>query len=99
MGRRDPVQILVTLNLNYLHILAVMLYSLVYSNPEEQCIIWIMHPSGGEWELEKMITDEWIRENTVFVHYCTRNKPWKKNYVGKLGIYWRQFEQMMAADS
>lgn len=24
----------------------------------------------------------------------TRNKPWKKSYVGKFGIYWKRFEVM-----
>ena len=42
--------------------------------------------------LKEKITDEWIRANTVFVHYCTRNKPWKKNYIGKLGAYWYEYE-------
>ncbi len=42
--------------------------------------------------LKEKITDEWIRANTVFVHYCTRNKPWKKNYIGKLEVYWYEYE-------
>lgn len=31
---------------------------------------------------------EWIRENTVIIHYCGRNKPWKKHYVGKLDFFY-----------
>jgi len=32
---------------------------------------------------------DWVRKHTVFVHYCGRNKPWKEEYVGTLGVlYW-----------
>ena len=35
---------------------------------------------------------DWVRENTTIVHYCGRNKPWKKNYIGKLDIFWKEAE-------
>ena len=49
--------------------------------------------------LKEKITDEWIRANTVFIHCCTRNKPWKKNYIGKLGAYWYEYEERLAAEN
>lgn len=30
----------------------------------------------------------WIKKNTVIIHYYGRNKPWNKNYVGKLNIFY-----------
>ena len=34
---------------------------------------------------------EWVRKNTVIIHYCGRNKPWKKNYIGQLGVFYQQY--------
>ena len=33
----------------------------------------------------------WIRENTVVIHYCGRNKPWKDDYIGELGVFYEEF--------
>lgn len=33
-------------------------------------------------------SDSWILENTAIIHYCGRNKPWNKFYVGKLDKYY-----------
>lgn len=33
---------------------------------------------------------DWVRQNCVFVHYNGKNKPWKKNYKGELGVFWKQ---------
>ena len=38
---------------------------------------------------EKM-TLKWIRQNTVIIHYYGRNKPWKENYIGRLGIFYEK---------
>jgi lipopolysaccharide biosynthesis glycosyltransferase len=32
----------------------------------------------------------WVRKNTVIVHYCGRNKPWKDTYHGRLGCFYRE---------
>ena len=32
----------------------------------------------------------WVRSNTVIVHYCGRNKPWRSDYSGTLGIFYRE---------
>lgn len=39
---------------------------------------------------ETKITLDWIRENTVIVHYCGKNKPWKPEYVGELDRFFRE---------
>ena len=31
---------------------------------------------------------DWVRENSAIIHYCGRNKPWKPNYLGKLGVFY-----------
>jgi lipopolysaccharide biosynthesis glycosyltransferase len=36
------------------------------------------------------ITTEWIREHAAIIHYCGKNKPWKKNYVGDLGVFYQE---------
>lgn len=38
----------------------------------------------------------WVRENTVIVHYCGRNKPWKREYIGVLDVFYRQYEAKLA---
>ncbi len=36
---------------------------------------------------------DWVRKNTVVVHFFGRNKPWKENYLGILGaLYWEYAE-------
>ena len=36
------------------------------------------------------ITPEWVKENSVIIHYFGRNKPWKERYVGVLDCYYHQ---------
>lgn len=38
---------------------------------------------------------DWVRKNSVCIHYCGRNKPWKDNYSGKLGIFYKEAEEML----
>ena len=42
---------------------------------------------------------DWIRANTVFVHYCGRNKPWRDGYIGTLGRFYRSFARQLDAQS
>lgn len=37
---------------------------------------------------DNKIDIEWVRKNTVIVHYCGRNKPWKENYIGMLDCFY-----------
>lgn len=39
---------------------------------------------------EEYLTLSWIRENSVIIHYCGRNKPWKENYIGQLDVFYRE---------
>lgn len=35
-------------------------------------------------------TLEWVRENSVIIHYFGKNKPWKEHYVGILDVFYRE---------
>ena len=39
---------------------------------------------------EKSLTLDWIRNNSVVIHYCGRNKPWKSNYLGELDLFYHE---------
>lgn len=39
---------------------------------------------------EKELDLDWVRQNAVIIHYCGRNKPWKDNYIGQLGIFYQE---------
>lgn len=40
---------------------------------------------------KEKITLDWVKENSVIIHYCGRNKPWKKKYRGMLGCFYEQY--------
>lgn len=33
---------------------------------------------------------DWVRRNTVIIHYCGKNKPWKENYAGILDVFYQE---------
>ena len=33
---------------------------------------------------------DWVRRHTVIIHYCGRNKPWKSEYHGALGVFYNE---------
>lgn len=39
-----------------------------------------------------------VRNTAVIIHYCGRNKPWHKNYVGKLGVFFNETARALAHD-
>lgn len=36
------------------------------------------------------LTLDWVEKNCVFVHFNGKNKPWKNNYRGELGVFWKE---------
>lgn len=40
---------------------------------------------------------DWVNANTVFIHYCGRNKPWKPGYLGVLDSFYHRFQEELAA--
>lgn len=35
---------------------------------------------------------DWVRENAVVIHYCSRKKPWQDDYKGVLDVFYREIE-------
>jgi len=48
---------------------------------------------------ERELDLDWVRENSVIIHYCGRNKPWKDSYIGKLDVFYRETEAYMNAQT
>ena len=44
---------------------------------------------------EKGLNLDWVRKNSVIIHYCGRNKPWKNNYIGQLDVFYNEEVQRM----
>lgn len=44
-----------------------------------------LHNANPRLEMKNV---DWVREHTVIIHYCGRNKPWKENYIGVLGTFY-----------
>ncbi|MGL5435462.1 MAG: glycosyltransferase family 8 protein [Lachnospiraceae bacterium] len=40
---------------------------------------------------------ELVGESTVFIHYCGRNKPWKRDYLGLLGSFYHEVRQQRSS--
>ncbi len=36
------------------------------------------------------LTIDWIRKNSVIIHYCGKNKPWKEGYNGVLDTFYKE---------
>lgn len=41
------------------------------------------------------INTRWIKENSVIIHYCGKNKPWKKNYKGSLNEFYNYYDKLI----
>ncbi len=41
----------------------------------------------------KTIDIQWVKENTVIIHYYGENKPWKENYRGILNIFYNEIAE------
>lgn len=40
------------------------------------------------------ISKRWIEENSVIIHYCGKNKPWKNNYKGTLDKFYKKYARI-----
>lgn len=66
--------------------------SIIYNLSERYLKLYNMNFKN----LDKRIDIDWVRKNTVIIHYCGRNKPWKDNYIGELDIFYKEYAQMVA---
>ena len=44
---------------------------------------------------EARLTLDWVRQNSIVIHYCGRNKPWNNNYVGQLNVFYQEAAERM----
>lgn len=42
--------------------------------------------------LHEKVDLEWVRKNAVIIHYYGKQKPWKKPYLGKLDVFYRELK-------
>ncbi|MDD3192551.1 MAG: glycosyltransferase family 8 protein [Oscillospiraceae bacterium] len=47
--------------------------------------LFALRPRSEAW-----LNLDWVRKHSLIIHYCGRNKPWKENYVGALGVFYRE---------
>jgi lipopolysaccharide biosynthesis glycosyltransferase len=40
----------------------------------------------------------WIKKNTIFIHYCGKDKPWRVDYKGGLGIFYQRYAEMIQSN-
>ncbi|WP_040214530.1 glycosyltransferase family 8 protein [Clostridium polynesiense] len=38
------------------------------------------------------INIDWVRSNTCIIHYSGKNKPWKRRYIGELGVFYNEIK-------
>ncbi|AXQ78640.1 glycosyltransferase family 8 protein [Streptococcus chenjunshii] len=46
--------------------------------------------SSGQWDLD------WVIKHTVFLHFCGRDKPWKKDYRGRYSALYKHYQHLTA---
>lgn len=42
---------------------------------------------------------DWVRKNTVIIHYFGRNKPWKNVYAGVLDVFYEETSEKLRKDN
>ena len=47
---------------------------------------------------EKGFDLDWVRKNSVIIHYCGRNKPWKENYIGQLDVFYKEAKRRLTLE-
>lgn len=54
---------------------------------------WYYLTSGGEKDAD------WIVQNTVVLHFCGKNKPWRKSNRGRFGILYKHYMRLAQVGS
>lgn len=44
---------------------------------------------------KQKINLKWVCKNTVIIHYYGKNKPWEKDYTGRLGCFYKKIENQI----
>lgn len=51
---------------------------------------WKEQPEEFLPDEKQRIDLEWVRKNTVIIHYYGRQKPWNSHYLGKLDVFYQE---------
>jgi len=60
--------------------------SIVYNLSDRYLARYNLDPENWRQKLDL----NWVRKNTVIIHYCGRNKPWRNNYLGILDVFYEE---------
>lgn len=63
----------------------ILLDTLIYNLSDRVLGLYNLSPRTGQPRLV-----DWVRANSVIIHYCGRNKPWKENYLGILDVFYHE---------
>ena len=63
-----------------------ILDTMLYNLSDRMLAFYNSNPKHEKLDLE------WIRKNTVILHYYGRQKPWKENYRGILDVFYRELK-------
>ncbi|KRM89519.1 glycosyltransferase family 8 protein [Liquorilactobacillus vini] len=61
----------------------------IYNYDARKSLIYEMI-SSGDWDLD------WVIKHTVFLHFCGRDKPWKKDYRSKFALLYKHYAHLAA---
>ncbi|AFL99655.1 LPS:glycosyltransferase [Desulfitobacterium dehalogenans ATCC 51507] len=61
----------------------------IYNLSERYYVLYNLNPKYWDAKIDL----DWVRNNTVIIHYCGRNKPWKENYMGELDVFYKDYAQ------
>lgn len=64
-----------------------ILDTMKYNLSDRMLSVYNADPSHKKRDLE------WVRENTVVIHYYGKQKPWGKNYFGILDIFYHELKE------
>jgi len=61
----------------------------IYNLSERYYTLYNLNPKNWDNKIDL----DWVRRNTVIVHYCGRNKPWKEDYLGELDVFYKYYAE------
>lgn len=64
-----------------------LLDTMIYNLSDRMLVIYNTDLSHKKRDLQ------WVREHAVVIHYYGKRKPWKKNYVGILDVFYKELKE------
>jgi lipopolysaccharide biosynthesis glycosyltransferase len=63
-----------------------LLDSMIYNLSDRTLNFYNADPDNEPRDLD------WVRQNSVVIHYFGRNKPWKEHYHGVLDVFYQEVQ-------